>query len=95
MGKWDLAIESDQGTRKQRLTVLPDLSGRFGSMPIKKIELEEGLVEFKMILPYGDNEYEIGFTGDLTARKLTGKLTTAQGTSEVTGTKIRMTRKKK
>jgi hypothetical protein len=95
VGKWDLAIESDQGTRKQRLTVLPDLSGRFGSMPIKKIELEEGLVEFKMILPYGDNEYEIGFTGDLTARKLTGKLTTAQGTSEVTGTKIRMTRKKK
>ncbi len=95
VGKWDLVIESDQGTRKQRLTVLPDLSGRFGSMPIKKIELEEGLVEFKMLLPFGDNEYEIGFTGDLKARKLTGKLSTSQGSSEVTGTKIRVTRRKK
>jgi len=95
VGKWDLAMESYQGASKQRLTVLPDLSARFGSMPIKKIGLEEGRVDFKLVLPFDGNEYEIGFTGELKARKLTGKLTTAQGTSEVTGTKIRIVRKKK
>ena len=95
VGKWDLAIDSDRGTRKQRLTVLPDLSGRFGAMPIKKIDLEEGLVDFELILPYGDNEYKISFTGELKARKLTGKMTTAQGTSDVTGTKIKPIRRKK
>jgi hypothetical protein len=95
VGKWDLTMESYQGTSKQRLTVLPDLSARFGSMPITKIGLEEGRVDFKLVLPFDGNEYEIGFTGELKARKLTGKLTTAQGTSDVIGTKIRIVRKKK
>jgi len=95
VGKWDLTMESYEGTRKNRLTVLPDLSGRFGSMPIKKIGLEEGRVDFKLVLPYEGNEYEISFAGELKNRKLTGKLTTAQGSSEVTGTKVRMGRRKK
>lgn len=95
VGKWDLVIESYEGTRKNRLTVLPDLSGRFGSMPIKKIGLKDGQVDFKLILPYQGNEYEIDFAGELKNRKLTGKLTTAQSTSEVTGTKVRMGRRKK
>jgi hypothetical protein len=95
VGKWDLTMESYEGKSKQRLTVLPDLSARFGSMPIKKMGLEEGRVDFKLVLPFDGNEYEIGFTGELKARKLTGKLTTAQGSSDVTGTKIRIMRKKK
>jgi len=37
----------------------------------------------------GDNEFEISFKGKLDAGKLTGKLTTSQGTSEVTGTRIK------
>jgi len=56
VGKWDLTMTSDQGTRKQRLTVLPDLSARFGALPIKKIGLEDGKVNFEMALPFGDNE---------------------------------------
>ena len=44
IGKWDLTMVSDQGTRKQRLTVHPDLSARFGALPIKKIDLEYGVV---------------------------------------------------
>ena len=95
VGKWDLTIDSDQGTRKQRLTVLPDLSARFGAMPIKKIDLEEELVDFELILPFGDNEYTISFTGELKARTLMGKMTSAQGTSDVAGTKIRPIRRKK
>ena len=95
VGKWDLTMTSDRGTRKQRLTVLPDLSARFGALPIKKIGYEEGKVSFEMILPFGDNEYEISLEGKLDAGKITGKLTTSQGISEVTGTKIRPIRRKK
>jgi len=95
VGKWDLTMESYEGTRKNRLTVLPDLSARFGAMPIKKIGLEDERVKFKLILPYEGTEYEISFAGELKARKLTGKLTSAQGTSDVTGTKLRMGRSKK
>jgi len=95
VGNWDLTIASEQGTRKQRLRVQPDLSARFGGFPIKKIGLEEGQVNFEMTLPFGDNEFEISFEGKLDTRKLIGKLTTPQGTSEVTGTRIKPTRQKK
>ena len=95
VGKWDLTMTSEEGTRKQRLTVQPDLSARFGALPIKRIGLEEGQVSFEMTLQFGDNEFEISFEGKLDAGKLTGKLTSSQGTSEVTGTKIRPIRRKK
>jgi hypothetical protein len=95
VGKWALTMTSERGTRKQRLTVLPDLSARFGALPIKKIDFEEGQVSFDMTLPFGDNEYEISLGGKLNNGKITGKLTTSQGVSEVTGTKIKPTRQKK
>jgi len=95
VGKWDLTMTSEQGTRKQRLTVLPDLSARFGALPIKKIGLEDGKVSFEMSLPFGDNEYEISLEGKLDAGKMTGKFTSSQGTSEVTGIKIKPIRRKK
>jgi hypothetical protein len=95
VGKWDLTMTSDRGTRKQRLTILPDLSARFGALPIKKIGLEDGKLSFEMSLPFGDNEYEIGLEGKLDAGKITGKFTSSQGTSEVTGTKIKPVRRKK
>jgi hypothetical protein len=95
VGKWDLTMTSDQGTRKQRLTVLPDLSARFGALPIKKIGLEEGQISFEMALPFGDNEYEISLEGKLKAGKITGKFTSSQGTSDVTGIKIRPIRRKR
>lgn len=95
VGKWDLTMTSDQGTRKQRLTVLPDLSARFGALPIKKLGLEDGKVSFEMSLPYGDNEYEIGLEGKFKGGKITGKFTSSQGTSEVSGTKIKPVRRKK
>jgi hypothetical protein len=95
VGKWDLAITSDQGTQKQRLTILPDLTARFGAVPIKEIKFEDQQVSFDMTLPFGDDEYELSFTGTLQARNLTGKMTSAQGTSEVAGTKVRPIRRKK
>jgi hypothetical protein len=95
VGKWDLTMTSDQGTRKQRLRVLPDLSARFGALPIKKIGPEEGQVSFAMTVPFGDNEYEISFAGKVEAGKLTGTLTTSQGISEVVGAKVKPIRRKK
>jgi hypothetical protein len=95
VGKWDLTMTSDRGTRKQRLTVLPDLSARFNALPIKKIGLEDGKVSFELILPFGDNDYEIGLEGKLEAGKITGIFTSSQGTSEVSGIKIRPVRRKK
>jgi len=95
VGKWHLTINSDQGTRTQRLTILPDLTARFGAMPIKTLEFEDREVSFDMTLPMGDNEYNLSFKGKLEARKLTGTLTSDQGTSDVTGTKVRPVRRKK
>ncbi len=95
VGKWDLTINSDQGTRKQRLTILPDLTARFGAMPIKTLKIEDPQVSFGMTLPYGDNEYELSFKANLEAREMTGTLTSDQGTSDVTGTKVRPVRRKK
>jgi hypothetical protein len=95
VGKWDLTITSDQGTRKQRLTVLPDLSGRFGALPIKKINHEEGKVSFEMKLPFGDNEYEIGLECEVKGGKMTGKFISSQGEGEVKGVKIWPIRRKK
>ena len=95
VGKWDLTITSDQGTRKQRLTVLPDLSARFGALPIKKINHEEGKVSFEMKLPFGDNEYEIGLDCKVKGGKMTGKFISSQGEGEVTGVKIKPVRQKK
>ena len=95
VGKWDLTITSDQGTRKQRLTVLPDLSGRFGALPIKKIGFEEGKVSFEMKLPFGDNEYEIGLECKIKGEKMTGKFISSQGEGEVKGVKIKPVRRMK
>jgi hypothetical protein len=95
VGKWDLTMTSERGTRKQQLAVYPDLSAHFGARPIKKMGFEEGQVSFEMTLRWGDNEFEMGFEGEIDAGKLTGKLTTSRGTSEVTGTKIRPIRQKK
>jgi hypothetical protein len=95
VGKWDLTLVSDQGTRKQRLTVLPDLSARFGALPIKKIGFEDGKVSFKMTLPFGDDEYEIGLECNIKAGKITGKFTSSEGVGEVTGVKVKPVRRKK
>ena len=87
IGKWDLEMTSDRGTRKQILQVNPDLSGLYGSTAIKKINLEGKQVSFKTTRMFGDQESEINFKGTLDGTKLNGELTTARGTQTVTGQK--------
>jgi len=102
VGKWDLELTSDRGTRKQILQVNPDLSGLYGSSAIKKIDLEGKQMSFKLVRMFRDQESEITFKGTLSGRKLTGERVSSRGTQTVTGlkrsrtpAKQKTTRKKK
>jgi hypothetical protein len=87
MGTWNLDIESERRSYKQRLRINPDLSALYGSTVIKKIDLDGDKVSFKYILQFGDQEFETSFEGKVAESKLTGELKTSRGTSKVTGTR--------
>ena len=88
IGKWELEITSERGTRKQILQVNPDLSGMYGSMPVKKINLEGDQVTFQIVLEFGEQKFEISFAAKLEDNKLTGETTSSRGTQKVTGKKV-------
>jgi hypothetical protein len=88
IGTWVLEIVSERGTRKQRLRVNPDLSALYGSMPLKKVNLEDGKVSFKLVMEFGDRKFESSFEGKLEGSNLTGEMTTSRGTRKVKGTKV-------
>jgi len=88
IGSWILEIASERGPRKQRLRVNPDMSGLYGSLPIKKVNLEDGKVSFKLVLEFGERKFEMSFEGKLEESKLTGELKTSRGTRKVTGKKV-------
>ena len=88
IGTWMLDITSERGTRKQRLRVNPDMSGLYGANPIKKINLKDDQVSFKMVREFGERKYEMNFAGKIKEQKLTGELTTSRGTSKITGKKV-------
>ncbi|MCZ6796202.1 MAG: hypothetical protein O7J95_21535 [Planctomycetota bacterium] len=88
IGTWNLDVSSDRGDRKQRFRVFPDMSGLFGATPIKKVQLEDGEVSFKISLEFGDQTYDLEFKGKLHEGSLTGEITTSRGTSKVTGKKV-------
>jgi precorrin-6B methylase 2 len=87
IGKWDLELTSDRGTRKQVLLVNPDLSGLYGATLVKKIDLEGNQVRFKIVRAFGDQEFESNFKGTLNGRKLTGEIVSSRGSRTVTGLK--------
>ncbi len=88
IGTWNLEVVSDRGTRKQRLLVNPDMSALYGAIPIKKINMENDKVDFLTVLKFGDQSYEIRFEGKIEDSKLTGEITTSQGSQKITGTKV-------
>ena len=88
IGRWDLDIASEESSRKQRLTVNSDMSGMYGSMPIEKITLEDDQISFKIVMKFGDREFEMDFAGKIEEGKLAGELKTSRGTQKVTGKKI-------
>ncbi len=88
IGTWNLEVTSERGTRKQRLRVNPDMSGLYGAIPIKKINLEDGKVDFLAVLAFGDQSFEIRFEGKLDDSKLNGELTSSRGSQKIKGTKV-------
>ncbi len=89
IGTWNLEVTSEQwGSRKQRLRVNPDMSGLYGAIPVKKVNLEDGQVDFLVILKFGDQSFELRFEGKLDDLKLTGELTSDRGSQKIKGTKV-------
>ena len=81
-------MTSERGSSEQRLRVDPDMSGLYGAIPIKKINLKGDQVDFLTVLEFGDQSYEIRFEGKLEDSKLTGELTTSRGSQKIKGTKV-------
>ncbi len=88
IGTWNLELTSERGSRKQRLRVNPDMSGLYGSTPVKKVNLEDGKVSFKIVLEFGERKFEMNFEGKLEDSKLTGELTSERGSQKIKGTKV-------
>jgi len=88
IGNWNLEVTSERGSRKQRLKVNSDMSGLYGAIPIKKVDLKDDQVSFKIVLEFGEREFEMSFKGKLAESKLTGELTTSRGSQKVTGKKV-------
>ena len=88
IGTWNLEVASERGTRKQRLKVNSDLSGLYGSIPVKKVNFDGDKVSFKTVLEFGEQKYEMNFAGKIAEAKLTGELKTSRGTSKITGKKV-------
>ncbi len=88
IGTWNLEMVSERGTRQQRLQVNPDLTGLYGSLPIKKINFQNDAVDFQMVTQFGDQSFEMSFKGKIQDGKLAGELTTSRGSQKVTGTKV-------
>jgi hypothetical protein len=88
IGTWNLESTTERGTRQQRLVVNPDLTGLYGSLPIKKINFQNDAVDFQMAMQFGDQSFEMSFKGKIQDNKLTGELTTSRGSQKVTGTKV-------
>jgi hypothetical protein len=91
VGQWELDITTENSTRKQLLRINPDLTAMYGPTAIKKVNLDENKVAFKIELEFGDRKMEIDFAGQLDGRKLSGELTSSRGSQKVTGNKIRRT----
>ena len=88
IGTWILESTSERGTRKQRLRVNPDMSGLYGTIPVKNVALEGSKVTFKIVLEFGDQKFEMGFAGKLEDSKLAGEMTSSRGSWKITGTKV-------
>ncbi len=88
IGTWNLEATSERGARKKRLRINPDMSGLYGAIPVKKINLEGDQVSFKIVLEFGNQKFEMSFAGKLEDSKLTGELSSSRGSQKIKGTKV-------
>jgi len=90
VGKWELTVTSERGTRMQILQVNRDLSGLYGAIPIDKINLQDSQVSFKFVMQRREQTVENEFKGKLEGEKLTGDLASGfgGGSRKVDGKKL-------
>jgi len=88
IGTWDLEMASERGTRKQRLRINPDMSALYGATTIKKVDFADEKMSFKIVLTFGERQFEMDFQGKLEEGKLVGEMTTPMGSQKITGTKV-------
>ncbi len=91
IGQWALDVEWGSVRRKQLLKVFPDLSARYGAIPIARVNLDGKDVTFKTSLTFGYESIDISFAGQIKGRKLTGEISSSLGTAKVAGEKRRLT----
>jgi hypothetical protein len=87
VGTWDLKLASDSGSRLQRLRVYPDLTGMYGPLAVDKVKLEGNRVSFTTATEFGDQKFDISFTGTLDGGTLRGEVTSPRGSRTVEGLK--------
>ena len=87
IGKWDMQITTESGSRRQVLKVNSDLSAFFGPTAIDRITVDGNQIGFKTTVAFGDRSYEMEFSGRLEGGKLTGELMSPRGKRKVEGTK--------
>lgn len=96
IGTWNLQLVPEgtpdpnrpQRIRQQRLRVNPDMSGLYGTVPVKEIKLDGAKMSFEMVLEFDERKIEMKFNAELSEGKLTGKLVTPRGVQLVTATKV-------
>lgn len=88
IGMWELTMTSDFGERKQLLWVRPDMTALFGATDVGTLQAEDGQISFSYELSFGDRSFENAFKGTLQDGSLTGEMSNARGTQQVTGKKM-------
>lgn len=88
IGTWNLEIASEEGSTKQRLRINPDMTALYGSNLVKKVDVKDGKISFKIVLEFGDQKYEMNVEGKIEENKLAGELKTSRGNRKITGTKV-------
>ncbi len=88
IGTWNLEIATERGTRMQRLSVNPDMTGRYGALPLKQINYQDGKVDFPLVMQFGDQSFEMRFSGKIEDSKLVGEMTSDRGSQKITGAKV-------
>ncbi|UCE50024.1 MAG: hypothetical protein JSW47_07670, partial [Phycisphaerales bacterium] len=71
-----------------RLRINGDMSGLYGSTPVRNVVLEGDKVTFKIVFEFGDQTFEINFAGKLEGSKLAGEMTTSRGSWKIAGKKV-------
>ena len=64
------------------------MTALYGSNLVKKVDVEDGKISFKIVLEFGDQKYEMNVEGKIEENKLTGELKTSRGNRKITGTKV-------